>query len=194
MSELVRLSLSIEKPLFDRLEKLVHNILEAGKFDRQGYHLNVEQFDMSTLVRERAQALDRLPMEIPKKIETEIQDGLEITGDAPALGRAIDAILENSLRYHDQKRVDVAVKLRAENGKVRLEISDQGIGVEKKELAKIFDRFYRVGDEMTRTTSGTGLGLFLCREIIRAHGGSVVAESEGPGRGTKFIVTLKANG
>jgi len=51
-----------------------------------------------------------------------------------------------------------------------------------------------VGDEMTRTASGTGLGLYLCREIIRAHGGTVRAESDGPGQGSRFTVTLKANG
>jgi signal transduction histidine kinase len=178
----------------NRLEKLVHNILEAGKFERQGYHLNVEQFNLSNLVHDRAKAMDRLPMDIPKKIETDIQDGINITGDAPALGRAIDAILENSLMYHDGKQVSVSVRLRAEHRKVRIEITDQGVGVEKKELARIFDRFYRVGDEMTRKASGTGLGLYLCREIIRAHDGKVEAYSDGPGKGTKFIVTLKANG
>ena len=177
-----------------RLEKLVQNILEAGKFERQGYRLNPEQFNLSRLITERAEALDRLPMEIPKKIETDIHEGIEISGDAPALGRAIDAILENSLRYHDQKQITVSVKLRTESGKVRIEIADGGIGIAKKDLVQIFERFYRVGDEMTRKTSGTGLGLYLCREIIRAHGGTVMAESDGPGRGTQFIVLLKANG
>jgi signal transduction histidine kinase len=178
----------------NRLEKLVHNILEAGKFERHGYHLNPEQFNLSALVRERAQALDRAPLDVPKKIEIDIQDGVEITGDEPALGRALDAILENSLRYHDGNQVVVSVKLRSENGKAMIEIGDRGIGIEKKDLARVFDRFYRVGDEMTRTASGTGLGLYLCREIIRAHGGTVRAESDGPGQGSRFTVTLKANG
>ncbi len=178
----------------NRLEKLVHNILEAGKFERHGYHLNPEQFNLSALVRERAQALDRAPLDVPKKIEIDIQDGLEIKGDEPALGRALDAILENSLRYHDGNQVVVSVKLRSENGKAMIEIGDRGIGIEKKDLARVFDRFYRVGDEMTRTASGTGLGLYLCREIIRAHGGTVRAESDGPGQGSRFTVTLKANG
>jgi signal transduction histidine kinase len=178
----------------NRLEKLVHNILEAGKFERHGYHLNPEQFSLSALVRERAQALDRAPLDLPKKIETDIQDGVEMTGDEPALGRALDAILENSLRYHDGRQVVVAVKLSAGNGKAIIEVSDRGIGIEKKDLARVFDRFYRVGDEMTRKASGTGLGLYLCREIIRAHGGTVRAESDGPGQGSRFTVTLKANG
>lgn len=178
----------------NRLERLVHNILEAGKFERHGYHLNPEQFNLSALVRERAHALDRLPLDLPKKIETDIQDGIEIKGDEPALGRALDAILENSLRYHDGTQVLVSVKLRTENGKALIQISDRGIGIDKRDLARVFDRFYRVGDEMTRKASGTGLGLYLCREIIRAHGGTVRAESEGPGQGSRFTVTLKANG
>lgn len=177
-----------------RLEKLVQNILEAGKFERQGYHLNVESFNLSTLVHERVKVLDRIPTEIPMKVETDIAEDIQISGDAQALGRAIDSILENSLVYHDGQRVVVSVRLRAERGKVRIEIADEGVGVEKKELARIFDRFYRAGDEMTRRTSGTGLGLYLCREIIRAHGGKVEAQSDGPGKGTRFTVILKANG
>jgi signal transduction histidine kinase len=178
----------------NRLEKLVQNILEAGKFDRQGYHLNVESFNLSTLVRERAVVLEKIPAEVPKRVDTDIAEGIHIDGDAQALGRAIDSILENSLQYHSGTQVLVSVKLCCEQGKARIEIADQGVGMEKKELSRIFDRFYRVGDEMTRKTSGTGLGLYLCREIISAHGGKVEAYSDGPGKGTKFIVTLKANG
>lgn len=177
-----------------RLEKLVQNILEAGKFERHGYHLNIEETDLSKLVRERAIVLDRIPTEIPKKVTSQIADGISIQADASALGRAIDTILENSLQYHDGKQIVVDVKLQRDGTKARLEISDQGIGVEKKEIGKIFDRFYRVGDEMTHKTSGTGLGLYLCREIIQAHGGKVTAQSGGAGKGTKFVVTMNVNG
>ena len=177
-----------------RLEKLVQNILEAGKFERHGYHLNIEETDLSKLVRERAIVLDRIPTEIPKKVTSQIADGISIQADASALGRAIDTILENSLQYHDGKQIAVDVKLKRDGAGARLEISDQGIGVEKKEIGKIFDRFYRVGDEMTHKTSGTGLGLYLCREIIQAHGGKVTAHSGGAGKGTKFVVTMKVNG
>jgi signal transduction histidine kinase len=177
-----------------RLEKLVQNILEAGKFERHGYHLNLEETDLSKLIRERAIVLEKIPAEIPKSVKFEIQDGISIQADASALGRAIDTILENSLQYHDGKQIAVDVRLEKRGSKAVLEISDLGIGVERKEIGKIFDRFYRVGDEMTRKSSGTGLGLYLCREIIQAHGGKVEAQSDGIGRGTKFIVTLKVNG
>jgi signal transduction histidine kinase len=58
-------------------------------------------------------------------------------------------------------------------------VADKGVGIDKGELDLIFDRFYRVGHELTRASRGTGLGLFLCREMIRAHGGQVYARSEG---------------
>ncbi|MBI5267522.1 MAG: HAMP domain-containing histidine kinase [candidate division Zixibacteria bacterium] len=174
-----------------RLDKMVQDVLEAGRFERHGHHLNPDRFNLSALVRERAEALDRAPSKVPKAVIADIEDNIEIIGDAPALGRALDAILENTLRYHDGGRVEVAVKLRNAGGKAVIEISDKGIGLDRKELARVFDRFYRVGDEMTRHTSGTGLGLYLCREIIRAHGGKVAAESDGPGKGSRFIVTLK---
>ena len=175
-----------------RLDKLVQNVLEAGRFERHGQHLNTDRFNLSNLVRERAAALDRVPSGIPKKVTLNVQENVEVIGDAPALGRALDTILENSLHYHDGKSIDVSVTLRTEGQRAVVEVADRGVGIEKKELKQVFERFYRVGDEMTRQTSGTGLGLYLCREIIRAHKGKIVAESEGRGKGSRFIVTLKA--
>jgi signal transduction histidine kinase len=176
----------------NRLDKMVQDVLEAGRFERHGYHLNPDRFDLSALVRERTAALDRAPLDLPKKVVADIEDRVETIGDAPALGRALDAILENTLRYHDGRLVEVSVRLRRDRDNAIIEISDRGVGLDKKESARVFDRFYRVGDEMTRQSSGTGLGLYLCREIVRAHGGKVVAQSDGRGKGSRFVVTLKA--
>jgi signal transduction histidine kinase len=71
-----------------------------------------------------------------------------------------------------------------------IEVRDQGIGLAVEEREKIFQKFYRVGEEMVRQTEGTGLGLYLARELVRQVGGSITAESPGVGRGTTFRVTL----
>lgn len=174
-----------------RLEKLVENILEAGRFDKSGYRLNRESINLSELLSER---LDQMVNQFSFPaidITRTIRPDLRILGDAPALGRAIDAIFDNAVKYRSGEQVQLQVNLTVKGKDAELSISDKGQGLEAKERAAIFERFYRVGDELTRRSEGTGLGLFLCREIIRAHGGSIVANSDGQGKGSCFTITLR---
>jgi two-component system phosphate regulon sensor histidine kinase PhoR len=174
----------------ERLESMVENILDAGRFERSGYHLNKSSFDLSALVTARVDEIGQHPSTIPLSIERKIKPGVQWYGDEAAIGRALDAILGNCLKYHDGLAIKISVKLEVEGERIMLTIADRGIGFEPSEAQAIFDRFYRVGDEMTRSQSGTGLGLYLCREIMRAHGGTVEAYSDGPGQGAKFTITL----
>ncbi|MCP4684357.1 MAG: hypothetical protein GY867_02815 [bacterium] len=173
-----------------RLEGMVENILEAGRIGRNAYRVNREQVNLSDLVERAAdevqQAVSTVPVDLSRKIDKDVC----IEGDPVVLKRAIDAVLDNALKYHDGKRVGVSVRLSANNGRAELTIADEGVGLEKQECEAVFDRFYRVGDELTRTTQGTGLGLYLCREMIREHGGDVSARSEGRNKGTLIAITL----
>jgi signal transduction histidine kinase len=74
---------------------------------------------------------------------------------------------------------------------VAVEISDRGIGIPSGELQKIFGRFYRAGRDVQRTAAGLGLGLFIVRNLVRRQGGRIVARSEGAGKGSRFVVTLR---
>ena len=174
-----------------RLEKLVENVLEAGRFQRSGYTLDREQIDLSQLTGERLDKLVSLPLAGPLHITRNLESNIILYGDRSALGRAIDSILENSLKYADTGSAIIDVNLSSRNQEIMLEISDNGIGLEKKDLVRVFERFYRVGNELTRRSAGTGLGLYLCREIIRAHGGKVTADSPGLGKGTRFTIMLQ---
>ena len=174
-----------------RLEKMVENILDAGRFERSGYHLNKSTFNLSALVTGRLEAIQKVPTTVPLEVERTIQSDVLWYGDEVAFGRAIDAVLENGLKYHGGSKIQIATKLSADSKQIRIAIADHGIGFTAADAKAIFERFYRVGDEMTRAQSGTGLGLYLCREIIRGHGGQVAAASDGPGRGATFVITLK---
>jgi len=174
-----------------RLEKLVENVLEAGRFQRSGYTIDREQIDLTKLVGERLDKFISLPLGRPLHINRNLENNIFLNGDRLALGRAIDSILENSLKYADTGSAVVDVNLSGSNQEIVLEISDNGIGIEKKDLVRVFERFYRVGNELTRKSEGTGLGLYLCREIIRAHGGKVTADSPGLGKGARFTIILK---
>ena len=104
---------------------------------------------------------------------------------------AIDSILENSLKYYQGTQIALDVSLTADRKKIVLAISDRGMGFSREDSRRLFERFYRIGNEMTRQQSGSGLGLYLCSEIVRAHGGEVTARSEGVGKGATFTITLK---
>jgi len=98
-------------------------------------------------------------------------------------------LLDNAAKYGGADQpVHVAVARQGEWAAI--EVRDQGIGLAAEEREKIFQKFYRVGEEMVRQTEGTGLGLYLARELVRQVGGSITAESPGVGRGTTFRVTL----
>ena len=109
--------------------------------------------------------------------------------DLGVLKTVLRNLLDNAAKYGGaDKPVHVAVT--RQGSWAAIEIRDQGIGLAAEEHEKIFQKFYRVGEEMVRQTEGTGLGLYLARELIRQLGGSITADSPGVGKGTSFRVTL----
>ena len=174
-----------------RLERMVSNILEATRFDHQKYQLDTTESNLSRMVEQALSDLDGIAEDYPRFVTAGIQPNIFAEVDPKAFRRAIDALLENCLKYHDGKQIQINVELIQNKNKVTLTVSDQGIGFDPKESEVLFDRFYRVGSEMTRSADGTGLGLYLCREIIRAHGGDVAAKSDGTGKGAQFTIELK---
>ena len=98
------------------------------------------------------------------------------------------AYVNNALKYSTEEKF-LGVKLFRDNGVVKLEVADHGIGIERRDQSKIFEKFYRAGDPLVHNTKGSGLGLSLVRHITHAHGGEIAVESI-PGRGSKFILSL----
>ncbi len=115
-----------------------------------------------------------------------------VRGDRTELSVVFRNLLENAVKYSDEP-VEVRVCISGpREGRVRVEISDRGIGIPAGELRKIFQRFYRAGRDVQRAAAGLGLGLFIVRNLVRRQGGRVEARSEGSGAGSRFVVTLRA--
>jgi signal transduction histidine kinase len=127
--------------------------------------------------------------------------GFELYLDLPALGqlppvdldkdalvRSVLNLLSNSVKYSPDSHY-VSVSVKREGDMIAVAVSDKGIGIAPEDLERIFDRFYRVGDHLTRAIPGAGLGLSLVDEIVRAHGGQIRVESE-KGKGSKFTILL----
>ncbi|MEZ5360321.1 MAG: HAMP domain-containing sensor histidine kinase [Candidatus Zixiibacteriota bacterium] len=173
----------------NRLEHLVDNVLQAGLFDQDGYHLNLTESEISRDIEEYLKShkpyLDRHGV----NIETDISQNILVKTDHKSLERVLDSLIDNAIKYSPNEK-NISVRLHEDNQSAVLIIADLGVGISQSEQKKIFERFYRVGDENTRTVNGTGLGLYLAKEIIEAHGGSITVHSDGINKGTAFEIRL----
>ena len=176
----------------NRLERLVENILEAGRFEKSGYELHKDYFDLTAMINADLEKLKKFSVTHPIEITTEnFPEQFIFYGDRFALSRAFEAVIENSVKYNDKDVVKIHLNFKADSHAVHISIQDNGIGLEGNDKERIFDRFYRVGDVLHISKPGSGLGLYLCKEIIKAHKGSIEVESDGLGKGVNFKINLK---
>jgi signal transduction histidine kinase len=176
-----------------RLDKLVQNILDAGRFERDGYRLDRSQFDLVRLIKETIEHFQKEPHKITLEIRRSLPEQLQFEGDPIAFRRALGTVIENCIKYNDNNPVQIDITATKDVDDIKITISDNGIGLDPSDQRQIFERFYRAGEELTRNRPGSGLGLYLCREIIRAHGGTIFARSDGVGHGTTFTITIRSD-
>jgi signal transduction histidine kinase len=124
----------------------------------------------------------------PEFLEYQTGPPVSILGDLDEVQAAVTNLLENAVKYSgSQIRVSVAIE-QVDGKYVSLRVKDQGIGIPRSELKRIFKRFHRVPGLLSTRVKGTGLGLFIVRSVAKRHGGRAWAESEGPGRGSTFLL------
>jgi signal transduction histidine kinase len=176
-----------------RLHQTVDQVLRAGVAREQPRGAaRTAVVDMAAIARgcvELAMSRHHLP---PASIQLEAHEGraLTVRGDAEELRTVIANLLDNAVKYSaPDVRVTVSVASPAPDT-VWVRVQDRGIGIPKKQLKRIFNRFYRVQTRTLKQVKGTGLGLYIVRSIARAHGGRVFAQSEGEGRGATFTLEL----
>ena len=117
-------------------------------------------------------------------------DRARVAGDADELRAAVSNLLDNAIKYSD-KDVNISVEVATlDEKRVAVRIADQGIGIPRAQLKRIFKRFYRAPGTFHGPREGTGLGLFIVRSIVEKHGGTVFAESAGAGQGSTFTIQL----
>lgn len=174
----------------ERLDGLIDNVLEAGHFGKSGYSLNLSATDLSEDLAEYLDGLEPLVRRFGGNIKRNIEENLPVRTDYHALRRVVRALVDNALRYSPAENRDIEVSLVKTGQRAEIRVADKGIGISKEEQVRVFDRFYRVSDDYSRGVSGTGLGLFLAREIIEAHHAEIWVDSEGPNRGSVFTISL----
>jgi signal transduction histidine kinase len=105
---------------------------------------------------------------------------------------AIANLISNSIKYSEENSVNISVKVQRESMLTKISVIDQGIGIPETERTNVFTKFYRIGDEKTRTTKGSGLGLYLVKEIAKLHDARVLIEDNSPS-GTSVSLIFKSN-
>lgn len=178
----------------ERLSSLVEKVLEVTRFAGGAHRLRIVVDDLSELVESEIEAAERRARARDVEIEADVQPGLSAPIDAEAMSIVVSNLLENAVKYAMGPPPRVVARLRLVDGDAVLEISDNGIGISEEDRERIFDAFYRAGDEVTRRTPGTGIGLYVAREIVDAHGGRLRALSGGRGQGATFRLTLPGAG
>ena len=173
----------------ERLTALINNILDFSRIEAGRKEYEFRETDIAELVRNTLDSyryqVEQQGFELEEKIEANLP---QVYVDREAIARALVNLVNNALKYSDREKF-LGVKLYSENGVVKLEVVDHGIGIARRDQSKIFEKFYRAGDPLVHNTKGSGLGLSLVRHISQAHGGDIEVEST-PGRGSRFILWL----
>jgi signal transduction histidine kinase len=174
----------------ERLLGFIEQILRTGRIGASSPKLNVERIDFQKLIRETIERARKLHGLQEEAIWLAGADSVTIMGDPDEVRAAVSNLLDNAVKYSgDSVRVKVETVI-LDDRYVSLRVTDQGQGLPKTELKRVFKRFYRVPGRMAAPVKGTGLGLYIVRAVARRHGGRTWAESDGPGRGSTFVLQL----
>jgi signal transduction histidine kinase len=178
----------------DRLNQLVDQILLARTLEGDHFQLELQPVDLDRWLESWAETAGQVARNAGFSLELHRQHhdherACWIQADAKALDSVLANLFGNAMKYSPEKG-PLSLHLNRTRQFVELQLRDQGIGFHQTEAPLLFDRFFRAGSELRRTTRGTGLGLYIVRELVLRLGGRVGAESDGPGKGACFTVTL----
>jgi signal transduction histidine kinase len=172
-----------------RLTHLVENLLHFSRSERQATRLSPAAAPLAPLVREAVEAFAPLAAARGVTFRTELRDGLVAPVDAEALRQMLVNLLDNAVKYGPADQT-ITVGLESGDGKARIRVEDQGLGVPAADRERIWDRFWRLERDRGSAVAGTGIGLSVVRELVALHGGRAWAEEGRGGTGARFVLEL----
>ena len=186
-SAVIRENMAIIEDEADRLTELVEDLLTASKIQSaRELRLNIADTDLRAVA---ARSVERLESQTRHRIVLSFSDSFPlIQGDETRLRQLIDNLLTNAIKYSPEDKT-ITVGGRFTEKSVTVFVRDEGAGIPKDQIKRVFERFYRIDDKLTRRTHGTGLGLYLAKAIVEAHGGEISLKSQ-VGGGSTFYFTL----
>ncbi|WP_405031155.1 ATP-binding protein [Paenibacillus hexagrammi] len=182
--------ISVTRSETERMIRLVTDLLHLSRLDSKQSLIHKKMTQVSDMLDEVA---DRFSFQLrQRKIRIHIQVDPDVTSlliDRDKIDQVLDNLVSNAIKYTgDEGAIQLSAR-RSNKNDLEITVQDNGIGIPKKDLARIFERFYRVDKARSRNMGGTGLGLSIAREIVKAHGGTIHLDSE-LGQGTKVMFTL----
>jgi signal transduction histidine kinase len=175
----------------DQMIDMVDTLLEVSRIEQgeTGRRLDIRPVALEDVLDTALASVRGLADKKEARIDVSLPDEpLQVAGDSSLLAHALRHLLSNALKY-GPPRATISVRGRAQDGHALLEVEDQGIGISPEHLPHIFDKFYVVDGGLDRRRGGAGVGLYLAREIVRLHQGSIEARSR-PGQGSVFSISL----
>ena len=176
----------------NRMMRMVTDLLHLSRIDNATSHLDVELINFTAFITFILNRFDKMRAQDQEKKYELVRDypitSVWIEIDTDKMTQVIDNILNNAIKYSPDGG-KITVSMKTTDDQMILSISDQGLGIPKEDLPKIFDRFYRVDKARSRAQGGTGLGLAIAKEIIKQHNGFIWAKSE-YGKGSTFTIVL----
>jgi two-component system phosphate regulon sensor histidine kinase PhoR len=173
----------------NRLNNLIADLLILSQIESGRYHWKQEQVKVADLVERAISILKPIAENKRQTISVLIPSNLELlVGDPEKLIQVLINVLDNAIKYTPENG-KISLEVKQAGDTIEIAVSDSGIGIPKKDLSRIFERFYRVDQARSRELGGTGLGLSIVKHIIEAHGGKVSVESE-LRKGSRFVLTL----
>ena len=170
----------------DRLKGMINNILEFSKMEKGSPEYHFVRTDIALLIKEAIAEMSHWFNQEGFEITSELEENIHTDVDPEKMKQALNNLFSNAIKYStDTKQVFIRLVRKEDN--IIIEVEDHGIGIPDDKLLRIFEPFYRIGQE--EGAGGTGLGLTVVQEIVEAHGGSITVTSK-TGEGSKFVITL----
>ncbi|HEY7123337.1 MAG TPA: ATP-binding protein [Ktedonobacterales bacterium] len=189
LSEQERLCLQVVEEEADRLSALASDVIDVSRLQSGRLVLRIDELDLVALVRQVAERLQITTKEHTLKLTTD-HDSFWLYGDRNRLEQVLLNLLGNAIKYTPQGGcIDITIAQTGDGQSAQVRIHDTGIGIPREQQARLFARFSRASNAAAHGITGTGLGLFLCRELIERHGGRIWLQSE-EGQGSTFFFTL----
>jgi signal transduction histidine kinase/DNA-binding response OmpR family regulator len=171
-----------------RLTELINDVLDIAKMEAGRIEWKSESVDLAETVQQAVDATSSLFRKSALPLELDIEEQLpELVGDRHRLMQVVINLLSNAVKF--TREGGVSCRAYSDGERVRVDVSDTGVGIAPDDLDKVFEKFKQVGDTLTDKPTGTGLGLSICKQIVERHGGEIWVESV-PGQGSTFSFSL----
>jgi two-component system, OmpR family, phosphate regulon sensor histidine kinase PhoR len=171
----------------ERLENLVENILLTAKIENNRYGFSMQTINLSKLIEDLK---EKIKFGKTQNFDFYIEESLQIEGDNSALTSVILNLTENACKYSPPNST-ISISAMKNEDTIVVRVADNGRGISEEEKSRIFEKFYRVGSEETRHTKGTGLGLYIVKQLVNLHSGNIEVLNNSPS-GTIFQIDFPA--